>query len=251
MPSFLKGSERSDMGLCLIPAAGFGKRVGQPQAKEMLIDPENGEPLINWSIRVALNFGLKPLVITRPEKTNLIEYLKREWPEAEIFLINSSREWPHSLLLSEAQWVDVNLMLLPDTRFGPIELVSSLIEDCRTKAFDASFAYFETSESLKTWGVLDLDEFSYRKNIWTPKDAGSQIRICEKPIIEQLSAKHPYYPWGFFAFRKKIGQELFSGLLNSSFSHEWFELNGTVNLHQLSYFKDMTRSVSDLESNKS
>lgn len=219
------------MGVCLIPAAGFGKRVGSPISKEMLLDPAGGAPLIDWSIRLAVQNHLQPVVITRKEKTNLIEHLAHRWPEAKIYLVEASREWPHSLALSESLWSDVNLMILPDTRFESQNLVSQLLADCRSGT-DVSFATFEVSD-FKTWGVVNIK--------------ASPFRICEKPL-ELFSQTQDLRAWGLFAFRKSCGAELLNGLLKSNLSHEWSEHFFRVQFHQLEYFRDITRQVTDLES---
>src|SRR4051812_48128743 len=103
----------------LIPAAGFGKRMGLPEAKEMLIGPE-GTPLIEWSLSFCNKNGLKPLVISRPEKNSLNDYLRRIG--VDTLLIEPSGEWPDTLLKSEELWAEKNLVLLPDTRFSPLEM---------------------------------------------------------------------------------------------------------------------------------
>jgi dTDP-glucose pyrophosphorylase len=219
------------MCVCLIPAAGFGKRVGSPLSKEMLLEVAGGAPLIDWSIRLALQNDLKPVVITRKEKINLIDHLAGRWPEARVLLIENSKEWPHSVALSESHWDDVNLMLLPDTRFEPQELVGQLLTDCRS-GVDVSFATFDVSD-FTTWGVVDLKSWPFR--------------ICEKPR-ELLSGPDQFKAWGFFAFRKSCGAELLNGLLKSNLSHEWSEHLFRTQFHPLNSFRDITRNPTDLES---
>ncbi len=227
------------MNVCLIPAAGFGKRVGEPPAKEMLIDPENQKPLIDWSLQLAVDLGLKPVVITRESKTSLISYLEKYWRSrgVAIHLVSHSKEWPDSILQSEVLWGAINLMLLPDTRFKPTSLVEDLIRDCE-KNKDASFGYFRTNESLDTWGVLDWRE-------------SRTLKICEKPKIlsKNFSPQDNIAPWGLISFKKEVGKNLFSDLLKSNQSHEWFDFKNSYSLHELNSFRDITRKSSDLELN--
>jgi dTDP-glucose pyrophosphorylase len=219
------------MDVCLIPAAGFGKRVGSPLSKEMLVDPASGAPIVDWSIHLALKNNLQPVIITRKEKINLRIYIEEHWPEAKVFLIEASKEWPHSVGLSESLWGEVNLMLLPDTRFEPQFSAGQLIEDCR-QGWDLSFATFQV-EDFKTWGVVDMQS--------------RFLRICEKPR-DLMSNSEQFAAWGLFAFRKSCGAELFRGLLKSNLSHKWTEFSFKAQFHQLEYFRDITRDVTDLES---
>lgn len=224
------------MNICLIPAAGFGKRVGGPPAKEMLMDRESQRPLIDWSIELALESGLKPLIITRQDKVSLISHIESKWRSkgADVFLIEESKEWPESILKSESKWGDINLMLLPDTRFAPRSLLRDLIRDCE-RGSDLSFAFFRTNESLETWGVLDWSE-------------NKMLRICEKP--HNLSSCENQAPWGLIAFQKKIGKKLFSDLLKSNQTHEWFQCEASYSLQPLTHFRDITRNLSDFEFEK-
>ena len=195
----------------------------------MLLDPENGKPLIDWSLKLALEMELRPVVISRFEKTLLNSYLSQK-EGVELLLIENSREWPDTILKSSSHWGDVNLMLLPDTRFARRELIRDLVLSCET-GVDLSFGIFKTSENLGAWGVLE----------WN----ATKLRICEKPrayLANEMSA-----PWGLIAFRKEVGVKLFSDLLKSNQTHDWFDWSGSHSRFALLYFKDITRKASDLE----
>ena len=56
----------------VIPAAGFGSRMGNPVAKEMLTNPGTGLKFVNLSLQQAKNMGAKIILITRKEKKELI-----------------------------------------------------------------------------------------------------------------------------------------------------------------------------------
>ena len=66
--------------LIIIPAAGFGTRINpgadESFAKELLIDPQTGKPLICWGIDLALKFGYDVHVITREPKSGT----EHPWP---------------------------------------------------------------------------------------------------------------------------------------------------------------------------
>lgn len=195
----------------------------------MLLDPENGKPLIDWSLELAFEMGLKPVVISRFEKASFNSYLLQK-KGVELLLIENSQEWPDTILKSYSRWGDVNLMLLPDTRFAPRELIRDLVVSCEA-GVDASFGIFKTTETLDSWGVLER--------------AGEKLRICEKPRF--YSASENVAPWGLIAFRKQVGEKLFSDLLNSNQTHGWFDWRGSHSLFHLDSFKDITRKISDLE----
>ncbi len=199
----------------------------------MLLDPENQKPLIDWSIELALESGLKPIVITRKSKTTLTSYLGVNWGRSglEIFSIEASKEWPDSILQCEDLWGDINVLLLPDTRFAPRNILRRLVRDCE-QGRDSSFAYFHTEESLESWGVLGWGE-------------NQKLQICEKP--RYLLKKEKIAPWGLIAFRREIGRTLFSKLLSSNQTHGWFECKESYALHRLDCFRDITRKASDLE----
>ena len=86
----------------IIPAAGFGTRVGSPEAKEMLI-LQDQQPLIDFAIQLAKENQAVAHVITRKEKKSLIAHLQNQ-TAVNIQLIEPSKEWPDTILKSKDFW---------------------------------------------------------------------------------------------------------------------------------------------------
>lgn len=205
--------------LVLIPAAGFGTRMGSPHAKELLPGPD-GRPLIENALRQAQERHWPVHVITRKEKTQLIQFLERyKELEISIQLIESSREWPDTLLQSQSVWRERNLLCLPDTVYDPPAIWDSLVES----SAEIAAAVFEPGDFSK-WGVMKISDGSFE--------------LCEKPQIQKPSMK----AWGLLCFSKKRGQDLLQAQLESTFDHQWRKLSGRIELFSLKSFKDLTRT---------
>lgn len=203
----------------IIPAAGYGTRVGSPESKEMLII-ENNQPLIDFSLQLASITNARSHVITRVEKKSLINYLTPQ-SNVDIQLISPSREWPDTILKSKAHWGDYNLLILPDTRFEPMTIVLDLIEGL--KHFDVTVGCFNPS-NLSTWGAFNLTHSTYQL-IEKPRDIN----------IENFKA------WGILGFRKEIGEELFKLLLESTIDHQIKTTSFSFKAYDLNSFIDLTR----------
>jgi dTDP-glucose pyrophosphorylase len=211
--------------LVLIPAAGFGTRVGSPPAKELFKSP-NGSPLIAFGLDQARRRGWPVHVITRKEKTELIQYLqayREKWSlELEIQLIEPSREWPDTLLKSEPYWREKNLLCLPDTIFEPIEIWDRLV----ATETDMAAATFKVDDFSK-WGV-----FRFHENC-------NEISICEKP--RQDSTVSSDTAWGILCWNEASGRKLLSAQLESSQDHAWKKLGLSLQCFELQRFEDVTR----------
>lgn len=208
----------------LIPAAGFGARVGTPPAKELFPDPKTRKPLIEFSLDIAKSLDAQARVITRKDKTVLIEALKK-YKNAEVFLIEASKEWPDTLLQSEPCWSDFNVVILPDTRFLPINAVSDIFSELEMGA-DLAFAVFPVDD-YSTWGVL-----AKNKDTW---------HICEKPSNLDCLKFEIVNAWGIFGFKKEFGKELLTKMLESGFDHKMRPIQKIVKTIPLEMFKDLTR----------
>ncbi|MEW6055464.1 MAG: NTP transferase domain-containing protein [Bdellovibrionota bacterium] len=222
------------MPTLLVPAAGFGKRVGSPRAKELLAD-ERGLPMIDWCIEHARDRKWKSVVVTRAQKTELIEYLafKRSplHPVLETCEIKESLEWPDSLLQSQLHWSENNLVVLPDTRFKPAHVLDQLSAALRQGAH-AAFALFDVNEETHgpfcAWGIVDPSRFV----------------LCEKPReIPSGMEKKNCKAWGAFGFKKHYGKELLELMLESTLSHRWQKLSRETKFAQLESFVDLTRPL--------
>ena len=203
----------------IIPAAGFGTRVGSPEAKEMLILKDQ-KPLIDFSLEIADQNHAVAHVVTRKEKKSLINYLADK-QSVQVQIIEPSREWPDTILKSKSFWGKYNILILPDTRFAPIHIVSELIQNLQE--VDITVGYF-TPDNFETWGAFDINSPFYR--------------LIEKPKnISTINLK----AWGVIGFRKEIGEELFRLILESTLDHQIKMTSFSFKAIPLDSFEDLTR----------
>jgi choline kinase len=210
----------------LVPAAGFGKRVGGPKAKELLILKEEAKPLIEWTLALAKRSKMSAVIISRHDKVDLNEYLltaSKRYP-IEVCLITKSEEWPDSILQSEAHWTDRNIVVLPDTRFEPKDMAHQIHSVLEKKNY--VFATF-IPEVLHTWGVVRLTD--------------TESSIAEKPKVWTESDQ----AWGLFGFQKAHGKKLLQAMLASKGEFRSFT-NQPVDCLPLTAFKDVGRQGMDL-----
>jgi hypothetical protein len=206
----------------LIPAAGYGKRSGTPPAKELFPDPESGRPLIEFSLRCAEEADVTPVVIVRRQKTALVEYLERRGG-VELCVIEESEEWPDSLRQGKPYWGSENVVLLPDTRFAPLDIAARVFRDLAA-GNHCVFATFDVADR-KSWGMVARD--------------GGRNLIAEKPAAP--SGLESEQAWGVFGFRHEYGDALMATLLESGRDHQWKELTNASRYLELESFCDLTR----------
>lgn len=183
------------------------------------------QPMIEWTIQTALKSGLKPVVILRKQKAELAHYLRHR-NEIETIEIESSSEWPDTLLQVQNQWGDINLVLLPDTRFSNPEVIEQL--KFSLKKFDSSYGTFKTI-SPETWGHVS----SY----------GEKLAICEKP----KSIPKVFSAWGIFGFKRDAGYQVLKAHLDSTLTHQIINLDLSTELHKIENFKDFARDLQNIE----
>lgn len=185
--------------LVLIPAAGFGVRVGSPEAKELLLGP-GGRPLIDAALNQAKARGWPVHVITRGEKSSLIAYLESfKGVSIRVQVIEPSREWPDTVLKSEDYWHEKNLLCLPDTIYSPESIWDRLV----SSSADLAAGVFGPQD-FAPWGVMR-------------QAASGYLEICEKPRDFREGMK----AWGLMCFKKQSGRSLLTAQLESTFDHGW------------------------------
>jgi len=201
--------------ICIIPCAGFGKRMGMKknQSKEMLPDTDfKNDHIIDYSINICRTLEIEPIVVTRKEKKDLINYLKEKKVKYIIFNPNEHNEWYDSVLASQAHWDEDNLLILPDTRFLPIFPTISDIKKGLELGNEAVFAVHKVNDP-QNWGII--------------KD----YSLFEKP--ENMEG--PQRAWGLIGFKKSYGFNLFSRM---KMKNQELEHAGFVYLNS---FLDITR----------
>jgi len=216
--------------LVLLPAAGFGTRVGSPPAKELLPDLQN-RPLIDFALEQALAREWPVHVITRAEKHSLLEHLAT-WQARglviSIQLVGPTKEWPETLLLSKPFWRENNLVVLPDTRYEPLNIWDEMLTAQQKTSAEAVYAVCESTDFSRasSWGVIAADPF----------------RLCEKPQQALAESANSYLFWGLMMFEKSAGESLLQAHLASTFDHQWKPVAARVQLVRLQSFVDLTRS---------
>jgi dTDP-glucose pyrophosphorylase len=209
----------------IIPAAGYGTRVGKPVAKELMPD-EQGLPLIQWWLDRAREIDADVHLITRKEKAVLVDFVQSYCDSLiltySVQYIESSREWPDTVLQSEPFWSNKNILVLPDTRYKPISSLSEISNLLNEKAVVAGL--FDVDDPAK-WGIV--------------RRSAEHNWICDKPI--DCSFTEIAQAWGLLGFRSASGEKLFSGILQSYFDKRWQTLPSSFGCVQLAGFKDLTR----------
>lgn len=200
----------------ILPCAGYGTRMGMAPntSKELISDPfHNNAPIIEYTLNLCSLYNIEPLVVTRQDKTDLIEYCNIN--EIETLIIEPQGEWPTTMLKSQPHWAENNILLLPDVRFEPWNTIRNMKRNLEL-GNKAVFALHKVDDVSK-WGQI--------KN----------YKVIEKPHDNSSG-----FAWGVMGFKADYGEQLFSmmGLRNNPYT-----LQDTSFLY-LTNFKDITRTGS-------
>ncbi len=216
---------------CIIPAAGYGTRMGLnfTEAKEMLIERGTGKPLICWAIDRALAANYKVVIVTRIRKLKLRKFLEKKYRNKLNYCLLTeeeikNREWAYSVCKSKPFWsLTGNILLLPDTRFGPFSTIKEL----------PTYLGVKNSLVFATHKVLEPHKFGViHKN-----------KTAEKPAEGTLQVARA---WGLIAFSSEAGNNLFKHYQKKG---KWLTLpKGTIEI-ELNYYKDLTRDREESKKN--
>lgn len=216
-------SKSSELSV-VIPAAGFGTRMGKPVSKEMLLNPATGFKFVTYSLEQARALGAKVILVTRKEKQELIKYVEAYCKEhqllLELLVIEPTGEWPETVLMSEHGWSSMNILLLPDTDWKPTDFLQSLVQTWIQRPTQVIYGVFDADKT--NWGYVKVQDGLY---------------LCEKP--QQLL--EGFYAWGMIGFRKEVGAQLFKEHLSSTFDHQMKYLKLSCQLVKMDAFFDRTR----------
>lgn len=114
--------------LVIIPAAGWGTRVGTPPAKELLAHPKYPQhSFLEQALAICKSMDADPLVVSRVSKSVLNNWLKLNLPSSSFLIIEHSTEWTDTLLQTAHLWRRKNILMLPDTHWQPLAAINSLI----------------------------------------------------------------------------------------------------------------------------
>lgn len=193
----------------IIPCAGYGTRMNMKPTESKELTLYKGLPLIEYSLHACKREGIHPHVITRAEKTDLIAYCKKQNVACQV--IAPQKEWPETVLASKKYWDNDNILILPDTIFEPLSVVSDIV-----------FALKMGSR--------------YAIGVHRVSDVSKWGRVTNSEIAEKPQDESPGMAWGMIGFKREHGDYLFSEIAAT----------GKVNLINTSYvrikkFKDVTR----------
>ncbi len=201
---------------CVIPCAGYGTRMNMPIDKSKELLPYQGVPLLEHHLELCEIYNLEPHIITRKEKTDLIEFCKRRSVVCQI-IDPQGDLCSHTILKSEPYWNENNIMLLPDTIFTP----SSILEQIKMGL------------SLGNNAVLACHKV---------EDVSKWCNINNYNIIEKSVDTNPGMAWGIVGFKRDYGVELFKAMTLHNTPHRLVNTGFVA----LSSFKDVTRDTRDL-----
>lgn len=196
----------------IIPSAGFGRRmkIKKNQSKEMLPDVIFGyDHIIDYSLEICRRYNLEPIVISRKEKKDLNNYLKKK--KVKTVIIKPEGEWNNSVLKSSEFWSEDNILILPDTRWNNWEVIEDMKKGLQL-GNNAVFAIHNVNDP-ENWGVI--------KNYY--------LREKPKDLSEKQNA------WGVIGFKQNYGYHLFESMNNKNV---WLNNCGFAYLNG---FQDITR----------
>jgi len=202
------------MTLAIIPAAGFGTRMNMApdQSKEMLID-STGKPVIQWCLDRCRDADISPLVVTRKEKKDLIQYLQDN--SVPHMVIKPEGEWMDTVLATSPHWQYQNLLFLPDIRFTNTFVIHKLLANLDDLEIDLCIGTHEVTDCIK-WGMVNdqIDCLAEKPSSWNTNTA-----------------------WGLLAFKPLAGQRILR-----KFKEKGITFKHNFSVYSLGEFKDITRS---------
>lgn len=203
--------------VAIIPCAGFGTRMGMsPDKSKELLPLANGKPLIEHHLDICRNLKIKPVILIREEKRDLLDFCRSR--KIQTVLIDPKGEWTSTVLQSQRVWGIRNLLMLPDTLYSPENTGKFLLQGLYDGA-DVAIATHSPSD-LSNWGVV--------------RSSGAGVlSLCEKPKDPTPATDKA---WGLLGFTKHSGFKLFTGFE----SKQWFTIDNAFVVDMLN-FKDVTR----------
>lgn len=207
--------------MILCPAAGYGRRMGSPDAKELLPHPFKNKKMIEVPLEYAQKHHMHVHVISREDKVALNNFLEsRSEQNVSFQKIQVTGEWPESILKSKFDWGEQNLLWLPDTDFDQsvIQKIFLLLDQ-----YEIVFATFSVSDP-HLWGLI--------------RETDEGFEIGDKPAHTNPTDK----AWGLIGFRKNAGEHLFTQIHKSNQDKSWKAiLTHSLTQVSLEYFVDLTR----------
>lgn len=204
----------------IIPCAGYGTRMQmQPnESKEMLTDPVTGKTLIDYSLDLCYKYNIRPILIVRSGKEDLLKYLltSKDYGKFDLIVSEPGKEWAETVLKSQGLWGDKNILILPDTRWT-----------------DDNNAFERIVKTIQ----YPQQELVIGYHVIAPENSVKWGAVVGSSIMEKVHSDYAVRAWGILGFDSSIGRDLFQCLKP-----------GGVYTNKNSYgillkdFKDITRS---------
>jgi dTDP-glucose pyrophosphorylase len=210
-----------NQALAIIPAAGFGSRVGSPPAKELLLHP-NGQRFIDHTIDLAYKLNTQVLVISRKDKHALNEYLiekQKHDKRLSLLLIDQTPEWTWSVQLASPYFHQKNILLLPDSDWGTFDVGKDLLKSLDSS--EISVGVFQV-ENPKVWGMIEVKENS--------------LFMGEKPLKTES-----HLAWGLISFQGSFGKIFWEKYKTTSQQHHMIPISTHFKILKLQWFRDLSR----------
>lgn len=228
----IKNRNSQEKTLIILPAAGYGRRVGSPPAKELFLHPKDKIELILRFLLLSHQYNFETLVISRADKIELNEFLlnkKREF-NFTLLKIEPTEDWMNTCLASHKLWHKKNILALPDTEFSPQEILLEI----EKKLSRASIVYAcHRVENPSGWGVIEKRENDYY--------------IFEKNLSHVKNNLNNYLAWGIIGFHSSHGKDLLLAHEKSQKEQIGVLLQNTIEILRLNHFLDLTRDKSSLK----
>lgn len=198
----------------IIPCAGYGTRMNMAnyEAKELLIDPCIGKPIINWTLDLCTKYNLEPVIISRAEKKEFNKYVESKG--ANLKIIEPQGEWSDTILEARPEWGDENVLLLPDFRFKFTDTLHELLSKLRSG--NQSVYGIHEVRNVSKWGHITEDYLE------------------EKPVFPG-----PGMAWGVIGFTAAYGGQIFNACREKT---KLYHLQGRTGFVRLDKGMDITRT---------
>lgn len=205
----------------IIPCAGYGTRVNMKphEAKEMLKYKNEKGRIIDYSLDLGKKLNLPILCISRQEKKEFNEYLENK--KVEVIYDAAQKEWIDTIYESRHNWSDINILVLPDTRWSSkYKTIKDIVWYFENMNASMVYAVHKVKDT-KNWGII------------------SNSYLQEKPSHDPGSN----VAFGLLAWKREEGEKFFQ------FLRDWKVAQFPENTKsvKLNWFKDITRKNENLK----
>ena len=209
----------------IIPAAGYGTRLGIWDSKE-LFRVSFKSRLIDYSLDHVVHGllqGFPPgnvrvVVVIRPHKFRVLDYVRWRLPSIAVYGVRFDcryHEWPGSIYSARRYFSEFNLVLLPDSFI-------TLSHHHRLQSETGRYLLDLTETALAEYNVVmgvkscrDRTRLCCLGAVFV--DQNGIVRACQDKPAEDFDKYNGF--WGFFGFRGSVGAAIHE-FMSRSVRHE-------------------------------